>query len=704
MRNLIGRLNARPASDLVRIAEAWDLGAQARERAALVAALFRGLTDQRVVRDAWAALPADSRALVLALAQAQESQTIDALAAALGQPADVTREIALELFRNGWVYREGDGGELPVGVAPRLLVPRELAHRVRKAEDERALGDQTTISLPDLLAGQDAIDLEEAATRWGIPVVAGLLSHGELATRLLAAMADPAVVAHVARGLSRDAAAIWLALRNDAAGRPLALVDVPALLQVDVETLAGRLRLREALGAAEQSLLVWHTWREPAPGAGVQRALFVPQEIRMPAPRPAPTTPPAVPGPATVEGPATPFALAWDLLTLVRGLTEPDRPRPRAGQPFPGPWLRRLNTRLWRRGAELPPPGYVPFLVALARGEGVLAPEDGRNGPLVATPRAREWRGLRFSEQAAHLRWRWLSAAEWIEGAEQAETQIWGGDWRALRRKSLDALALLPAGQWHDLDAVARWIAERSPDLLGATFTASASTLAAADGVAARRAAAATAAALTIRRPFAWFGLVDVATTEAHGTVLRVTERGVAIAHGAPLPADGGQPRLTVSETGEITLERPQPLQVWSVMAFADLVALGEPARYALTERSVERAIAAGFDTAQIAQFLRAQAGTDLPVGARALLERERAAHPVVRLQPGIRLEAADADGRGRLVAALRAAGVEVEAGGVDWLLVTGEFADAERLAGLLRGSGFAPREDAAAGDAGEET
>ena len=217
------------------------------------------------------------------------------------------------------------------------------------------------------------------------------------------------------------------------------------------------------------------------------------------------------------------------------------------------------------------------------------------------------------------------------------------------------------------------------------------------EGAAARKHAAAVAASLTIQRPFAWFGLIEVASSDAHGVIVRVTERGVAIAHGAPLPADGATSRLVVDGVGGIALYAPQPLQVWSVMAFADLVALGEPARYTLNERSVERAIAAGFDTAQITQFLRAQSGAELPAGARALLERERMAHPIVHLRPGIWLTAADPAGRERLLGALREAGVEAAAIGGEGIFVSGEFADPERLSGVLRGSGFAPRIDSPA-------
>src|SRR5688572_8045453 len=94
MRNLLGRLNARPADDLVRIAAVWGVqlggagGPGARHRQ--VGQLYRVLTDPRAVRDVWDRLSADERALVrlLALGQADRGEdsasTVAELAASLG--------------------------------------------------------------------------------------------------------------------------------------------------------------------------------------------------------------------------------------------------------------------------------------------------------------------------------------------------------------------------------------------------------------------------------------------------------------------------------------------------------------------------------------------------------------------------------------------------------------------------------------------
>ena len=94
----------------------------------------------------------------------------------------------------------------------------------------------------------------------------------------------------------------------------------------------------------------------------------------------------------------------------------------------------------------------------------------------VVTGDIRRWRDRTFADQDAHLRWRWLTATTWIEGSEQAEAHVWGGDWRALRRGLLTALGAAPDNEWRPLDTVAEWIAGRDSALLGRTFTAAVGT------------------------------------------------------------------------------------------------------------------------------------------------------------------------------------------------------------------------------------
>ena len=374
---------------------------------------------------------------------------------------------------------------------------------------------------------------------------------------------------------------------------------------------------------------------------------------------------------------------------MLRALTETDRPRPRLGDPYSAPWLRRLNSRFWLRGSDDPLPGYVPFLLSLAHQEGLVAPEDGRVGTLIVTGEMRSWRDRTFEDQEAHLRWRWLSSTDWIEGSQQALTQIWGGDWRSLRRGLLTALGTLPVDEWRPLDAVAAWIAERDPTLLGRSFTAALGQGSADDGAEGRRAATAAAVALTIERAFVWFGFLDVTISPSRTKLIRMTPRGHALATGATLSdAERREASLAVRNDGTIELTDPTPLQVWSVAAFAELERLDRPATYRLTERSIERALTAGFNTAQIATFLRMQGKLALPAPVQRLLDQERMEHPAVQIRPATLLGIVDPDARERLRSLLSASGITVITT-PEGLLVTGDQATSERLGILVRSAGF---------------
>ena len=684
MRNLIGRLNARPPAELPRIAQAWRVPLTASDRYGQAGQLYRAITDPRAVRDSWATLSDSQQQIASILSTSNVPMAIAELARALDYSETDTRDTASALYQAGWLAWEGDDAELLVGEQPRLYMPRELSHLVRRVQDEIDTGDLRDTPLRVLLALLDDVELEEAAQAWGIQIIPGIRSREELSAQIMEVVADPDRIAAVAANLNPDAAAIWQRLRHEPDGAPITLEQAAVGAAISRLSSEGAQRFRNALSQLEGSLLAWHTYRKDG-----SRWLFIPVDIRSPKPKREPLPPPPVPDQGFTPTRQPRFALAWDLLTLLRSLTEPDRPRPRLGDPFPAPWLRRLNDRLWLRGADEPLPGYIPFLLALAQREGLLAPEDGKTGTLVVTGEMRSWRDRAFDDQESHLRWQWLSATDWIEGGQQAIVQIWGGDWRSLRRGLLTALGVLPVDEWRSLDAVAKWVAEREAALLGRSFTAAIGQGAADEGAEGRRAATAAASALTIERAFTWFGFVDLATSPQRTTVMRVTPRGHALATGAALPGgDAGEALLVVRDDGAIELTGPTPLQIWSVAAFAELDQLDRPARYRLTERSIERALSAGFNTAQIAAFLRMQSKAALPASVLAMLDQERREHPAVQIRPATLLSIVDPDARERLRALLVSSGI-TPVSTAEGLLVTADQATSERLGLIIRSAGF---------------
>jgi len=497
-------------------------------------------------------------------------------------------------------------------------------------------------------------------------------------------------------------------LGQEASGAPVALADASSAAGLG-DTPEETQRLATALAELETALLVWHTY-----GPGGARHLFVPAELRAPHPPAPPELPPLTPvATATVEPPpALPAdALAWDLLTLLREVSRTDTPTPRyaAGEPFPRPWSRRLNRLLWRRGSEAPPPGYLSFLIQLALAEGLLQQRE-EHGPthLELSGGVRAWRDRSFPEQTTRLRWWWQAARDWIEGAERDTVRVEGADWRAMRRRLVALLAEIDPQIWQPRDALTDWIAARDPDLLGPTFQA-ATARHPRDERGQRRHAIAEVVDQELETAAHWFGLVEIAPIPGQTEAIRVTEACHLYASslgGAPaapsfVPAAEGAP-LTVASDGKIHLHQPTPLRVWSLSAFADVETLGVPASYRLTPGSLGRALAAGFDLAQVTSFLSRQAGAPPPPPLAKTLASWVEGYGRVWLRPAL-LATPDSDtARADLQRAATAAGFTPEVLPDGSLLIVppavpggGELSLTEAHSALIatwRAAGFSPQ------------
>src|SRR5581483_6100054 len=581
MRNLLGRLHARPAADLGRIAAFWRVPLGGAPGPAQVGALYRAMVDPRAARAVWDRLDPDERAMtrLLALADGPDALLeLTELAARLGMTEAAARDVAIRLYRAGLLAREGDDEPLPVGAAPRLFLPRELALLFRRIQDEIDVGDRSRDRLETLLEWLDDAELEAAAARWGAPVVPGLRQRADLKRRLLRPLADPERIAAMAAGLPADAARIWRRMLAEPEGAPLPVAEVAAAVGLEGDDAPSARRLRAALDALEESLLVWHTYR-----ADGSRWLFVPSDIRSPrGPDPAPLPPlePLADDLVVPERWRHPDALAWDLLTVARTLSVPGGPAwPPSGEP-PRSALRDLAGRLWFAPEGSPPAGYVGFLVALGRAAGVLVSREDGPPRLGLAPTFRAWRERPFAELTADLRARWEASATWSEGVGSGRIEVRGVDWAGARRRLLAALAEpavgLEPGVWHALDGVAERVAAADPDLLGATFAAATASTAGeagagADEEEARRAAIADVVAIELAGALRWFGVVETGVVPGKSAAVRrpPTATPPTVDAGASSP---GAP-LSITADGEIALAAPSPVRVWALLTFADPIA-----------------------------------------------------------------------------------------------------------------------------------
>jgi hypothetical protein len=649
MRNLLGRLHARKTPSLVHLARLWGIPLQGNDSGRQVGTIYRVMTDIRAVRSAWRQLDETSQRIVRILSASQgAARTIPELAADLDLPETTVRESCVQLFRWGILAREGDDQELPVGATPKLFVPRELGLDFRRVLDEIEAGDQSTLPLRTLLELRDDPDIEEAAQRWGIRVIPGLRRRHDLITEILRQVNSTRRIDAVIEALGAEATRLWEVVRKEAEIGPLRLDDAVKRAGLEVPAkpeglaIARAATLREVLVELESSLLVHHTYLKDG-----SRALFVPQEILHPGtvPTAAPLRPlqplrDDIPEPEARH----PYAIAWDMLTVVREIASKGSPVWVPGEPISRTWQRQLNSRLWFGGDEVPPEGYLGFLLYLALGAGVLeaGPKPPGGGDKhavrpVITPRVRQWRGYTFAHQIGALRDVWLFSDQWVEGREREQIDVWGADWQGFRRRLLGDLREMDPHEWFLLTDVARRLAEQDTGIVGSTFTA-ASARGGVDRGDARIAAIAQIIEIELQTAMWWFGFVDLVRIGRKGTALRVTEAARLAAADSRAVVESaevasGEHALSLDEAGAITLHHPEPVHVWSLTAFADAESLQPETTYQLRPGSVGRALGAGFDLDQITSYLERQSGDGLPEPLRALLREWTAGYKRVRLR-----------------------------------------------------------------------
>jgi hypothetical protein len=670
VRNLAGRLNARSAEELSRIAAFWQIPVSGRDRHSTVGQLYREMRDIRTARDLWDRLAAAEQEIVRVLALSERaadlSVTVAELAATIDRDVEETRAIATDLYRKGLVAREGDDDELAIGELPRMFLPRELAAVFRRIQDEIDAGDLSTTPLPALLALLDDAEVDYAAERWGVEIVPGLRTRAEVIDQILVATESESTRSQVARGLDSDARRLWTWLQEQSPAAPVELSQAYAAIGLEGDSSVAAQRRRDVLAALEERLLAMHTYR---PDAG--RWLFVPADILKPRQRATRSADP----PARVDERQVttgdwqhPFAAPWDLVTMVRALQLPGTPRFRSFDDAPSAWLSQLNKNLWNAapGSDEPPAGYLAFLAALARNEGAIdGGGPGSTEPMTLGRAWKHWRSRTFVDQLGRLLWWWSSSAEWIEGEERGDVFVEQAEWPQFRRKLLVLLATLEQGEWYRLSEIARWVVALDPDILGAGARVATAGALSTDRDDAEELAEAAARVVTeeLRSAFTWFGLVEPGSLDDKTELVRTTELLRQLESAKP-PADvpplPGQP-LTVSDTLVIELRAPSPVRVWALSAFADTLALRPAPHYQVTAASLERAMSGGSSVQDVIRFLENQTGEELPPPARELLSAWAAAFRRVLLRAILILDPDDGRSRERIARLVREAGWEVE-------------------------------------------
>ena len=608
MRNLLGRLNARSPIDLSQIADSWRMPLAGRDRLAQVSQLYRTMTKLPMVRAQWDGLGPDHQAVLRALIDAGEAgRTIEQLAAERSAPVEAIRAICGDLYAQGLIAYEGTSSTLPVGETPRLFVPLELANTIRKAQRELDQGDVSGRSFADLIKSRDERDLFDAAAYWGVDVVIGVTTRDEVIAGLTKAATGGSSRFGQVDKLGHEARLIWEKLRAVTPGTP---VPVDQLLGAGNErTIYGR---RNAIDELEDRLLAWPTVLD-----GGVRALFVPAEIASASM--AADLDVARPKPVSVVGSEAPYRppapLAWDLLVVLQRMFGPLAPPHLDPLAVPPDFASELNRMLWNRGPDRPPVSYLEMLIEFALNLGLIQePEDGST-QFERTAAVREWRRKSWAEQTARIRSIWMSSGFWVEGQGRRDIEPWNVDWRGFRIKLLSHLSTFEPGKWYRLGDVASWISEYDPGIIGPDATVALSHTGPAAGRNSHQQGLAYLISTVVQSILVWLGFVRLHEPGKDERVILVTDelRRVTRAEVADPAVERPAPSIVVADDLSIHLTNPEPLQIWSVLAFADPLSLGQESVFAITSRSVRNAQAAGFLPTHISQFLERQKEATLP-------------------------------------------------------------------------------------------
>ncbi|MCO5224250.1 MAG: helicase-associated domain-containing protein, partial [Thermomicrobiales bacterium] len=597
-----------------------------------------------------------------------EESTAARIADVLGVPMDDTVRAINNLFDWGIISASNDAQQ-PIDET--LLIPGELMLLFRRVNEEQQAGNLSSYPIRRLLELRDDVELEITATKWGLRAMPGLKRRADVIAEILDAIPAPGRLEQTLSHLKQPAASIWRAMLAAESTEPqpydaiveragLTVTEAPIGLAVEHAT-----RLRGALEALENSLLVNHTWLPDG-----SRGLFIPDELRNPQSVPVkvalspiqPLPAGSVPNPVVVH----PFALAWDVLTVVREISAKGPPVWIPGQDLPTHWLRMINSRLWFHQESEPPIGYAATLLHLSMGVGALEPAPRTPGmeraaikPVVGR-NIRWWRSLSFAEQTERLRQQWLSTDFWVEGRESGEIEIRAADWIRFRHRLLTAIARFDPNEWVMVHDASLRLAEQDLTILGDTFDA----IAMRPEQRTRRMAIAAAIEVELTTAFRWFGFVEMQLLDTRGFAMRVTPAAVLAAReiGAmPESTDPtGGPALAVNHEGVIVLRRPAPIHIWSLTAFADNEQLSPQAIYQMRPQSLGQALGAGFDLDQIQTYLEQHSGQPLPVPLETKLREWTAGYKRVKLRRATVLELDIAHGVSDLTSMLTSAGFTV--------------------------------------------
>ena len=202
---------------------------------------------------------------------------------------------------------------------------------------------------------------------------------------------------------------------------------------------------------------------------------------------------------------------------------------------------------------------------------------------------------------------------------------------------------------------------------------------------------------LTIGGVLTWMGLVNLIQPSAPGSAMQITPalREIVRAEAGSIATPAAGTRIAIADDLTIRLIDPEPIHVWSLLAFAQPVSLAAESVFRITADRVRAAQGAGFRPDQIVQYVRRQKPEAIPD------DFDERIRQLAEDAPGIELTTSLALDLGRDVISrevrslLESAGYVVSAEGQRLYATIGTLRpvrlDVERIHALLESSGFGP-------------
>lgn len=270
------------------------------------------------------------------------------------------------------------------------------------------------------------------------------------------------------------------------------------------------------------------------------------------------------------------------------------------------------------------------FLLMLGIEGDLVVVQDGRAYPNRVE--VRKWLAAPRSQQIKWLADTWRGSSHYrdlwhVPGLHPDDEQSgWPYDPRVGRAALLRFIAQsVPLQAWWSVDDFIEWVRETDPDFQrpGGDYDSWYIRSDAGEYLSGFESWDAVEGALLefyLTGPLHWLGLLDVADD-----AVRLTAYGRAFVSGDDWPAPPEQEeKITVRPDGTLLASRRVPrVDRFQLARFTTWDEPGDPYRYKLDSRGIQRAAAQGINTEQIAAFLRRQLGdTPLPAQIVHLLEK----------------------------------------------------------------------------------